>query len=179
MNIKIEEVLALQSIFCQDNELLFSSQTQALVHQYTVGNHSLRAETIEFDVSLQVETVCLMVNVKLPEEYPLASPLVRLSSAEMVRSEMDLLYSTLGTLVSENKGDTCIYAILEGLRYKLTDMLAKRMRVSKPNIIPTVSAPLKFVREILWFHHIYSKHKKRGNEYFFHQMSGIGNYLVL
>jgi hypothetical protein len=95
----------------------------------------------------------------LPNDYPLAEAKV-VCRCDLSRSFMAELNGLVATHCSAHKGERCLMDLVALLQDKLPAMVKaelaaddqKRLKVATPKSVGELPA---FLREFIWFHHIY------------------------
>ena len=110
----------------------------------------------------------LLLDVSFPSNYPSKSlPNIRLQCNDLTRQEISALYILTNQHMTTLSSEICMFSTIEFIKDKIVELVKQRVisisssdsktksQVKSPPI-SRIQTPVAFVREVVWFHHIYS-----------------------
>ena len=158
----LDEIEILLSIFLLPDELVFSDSfilddMRSFLQEASPSPHP-------FSVSFIVRLTCpdlfherLEVHVSLPLRYPLyEAPNLTIRCSTLCRADHDIINMSMADHLHLFQGECCVFQGMEWLRENF------RRLVPLHCFLPVSPSPvLAFKRDIIYFHHIYNKQKRK------------------
>jgi hypothetical protein len=173
---QLDEMEVLKAMFPDPRELvihsfLSSSSLPASNSGFVVDNstattnvHSITRFTLYLPISsiseaTQQGQAIVELECSLPLEYPQEAPIISLRSSKFSRDSQSKALGSVLDLVAQLKGEVCLIPVIQWIqenadKYFTTPSMQMDNEKQKKE-------EERLIREWLWFHHIYSKKKRR------------------
>jgi len=105
------------------------------------------------------QNVYVQVECKLPRKYPEEIPFVIVRSNSFSRESQDKINQKLIDVIMSMKGEPCLVAAIQWVQECAAAYI--KQPDQKPLVPCDLTRQQNFVREFLWFHHIYNREKRK------------------